>query len=101
MLSSGSDASLCLDNLAHEIGVTNMKPISYTTITTKCAELRHGHEVQLEIESLEAKEKQSSARQMATNEDIKRWPNLRDVCVPETGDKKSNNFGRTRSSTPD
>ena len=86
MLSSGSEGSLYLDSLAHEIGVTDMKPISYTMTTTKCAELRHGHEVQLEIESLEAKEKQSSPRQMATNEDIKRWPNLRDVCVPETGD---------------
>ena len=29
-----------------------------------------------------------SARQMAINEDIKRWPHLCDVSLPETGDKK-------------
>ena len=92
-LDSSSDASLCLDSLAREIGVTDMKPISYTMTTTSCAdgELRHGHEVQLEIESLEGDAKfrlenvlttsnlPVSARQMATNEDIKRWPHLCDV----------------------
>ena len=101
-LDSGSDASLCLDSLAREIGVTDMKPISYTMTTTNCAdgELRHDHEVQLEIESLEGDAKfrlenvlttrnlPVSARQMATNEDIKRWPHLCEVSLPETGDKK-------------
>ena len=44
-LDSGSDATLCLDSLAHEIGVTDMKPTSHTMTTTNCAdrELRHGH----------------------------------------------------------
>ena len=101
-LDSGSDASLCLDSLAREIGVTDMKPISYTMTTANCTEgeLRHGHEVQLEIESLEGDAKfrlenvlttsnlPFSARLMATNEDIKRWPHLCDVNLPETGDKK-------------
>ena len=62
-----------------------MKPISYTMTTANCVdgELRHGHEVQLEIESLEEDAKfrlenvlttsnlPISERQMATNEDIK------------------------------
>ena len=79
-----------------------MKPISYTMTTANCVDrkLRHGHEVQLEIESLEGDAKfrlenvlttsnlPISERQMATNEDIKRWPHLCDVSLPETGDKK-------------
>ena len=101
-LDSGSDASLCLDSLARDIGVMDMKPISYTMTTANCVdgELRHGHEVQLEIESLEGDAKfrlenvlttsnfPVSERQMATNEDIKRWAHLCDVSLPERGDKK-------------
>ena len=65
----------------------------------KCADLRHGHEVQLDIESLDGDTKfrldnvlntrnhPFSSRQIATNEDFKRWSYLRELSLTETGDK--------------
>ena len=66
----------------------------------KCADLRHGHEVQLDIESLDGDTKFRldnvlntrnhllSSRQVATNEDSKRWSYLRELSLPETGDNR-------------
>ena len=63
----------------------------------KCADLRHGHEVQLDIESLDGDTKFQldnvlntrnhllSSQQIATNEDFKRWSYLRQLRLPETG----------------
>ena len=36
-----------------ELDFTDMKPTSYTMTTANCAELKHGHEVQLDYESLD------------------------------------------------
>ena len=78
--------------------LTDKKPISYTMTPAKCADLRHGHEVQLDIESLDGDTKfrldnvlntrnhPFSSRQIATNEDFK-WSYLRELSLPETGDK--------------
>lgn len=92
--------------------LTDKKPISYTTTPAKCADLRHGHEVQLDIESLDGDTKFGldnvlktrnhpfSSRQIATNEDFKRWSYLGEL--PETGDKRINsNFDKQRSPRPD
>lgn len=80
--------------------LTDKKPISYTTTPAKCADLRHGHEVQLDIESLDGDTKFGldnvlktrnhpfSSRQIATNEDFKRWSYLGELSLPETGDKR-------------
>ena len=66
----------------------------------KCADLRHGHEVQLDIESLDGDTKfwldnvlntrnhLLSSRQIATNEDFKWWSYLRELSLPETGDNR-------------
>lgn len=77
-----------------------MKLTSFTMTTANCEEQRSGHEIQLNIESLERDAKFQldnvfttdnlpvTPRHMATNEDLKRWPHLRDISLPETGDKK-------------
>lgn len=54
-LDSGLDVLFCLDSLVCEIGVMDMKLISYIMIIINCVdgELRYGYEVQLEIELLE------------------------------------------------
>ena len=66
----------------------------------KCADLRHGHEVQLDTKSsdrdtkfwldnvLNKRNHLLSSRQIATNEDFKRWSYLRELSLPETGDNR-------------
>ena len=93
-LDSGSDATFCLGSLVQELGLTDMKPTSFPMTTANCEEHRGGHEVQLNIESLEGDAKfqldnvltmdnlHITPRHMATNEDLKRWPHLRDISLP-------------------
>jgi len=77
-----------------------MKPTNYTMTTVNFKEERTGHEVQLNMESLDGEVKFQldhvlttsslpvTPRHMATNEEIRRWSHLDDINLPETGDKK-------------
>lgn len=99
-LDGGSDATLCVESLVQELGVRDMKPTNYTMTTANCKERRSGHEVQLNVESLSGNAKFQlenvlttdsipvTPRHMATNEEVKRWPHLQDIILPETGDRK-------------
>ena len=99
-LDSGSDATFCLESLVQELELKDMKPTSFMMTTVNCEEERTGHEVQLNMESLEGDVKfrlehvlttnslPVTPKHMATNEDIRRWPHFHDICLPETGDKK-------------
>ena len=99
-LDSGSDATFCLESLVQELELKDMKPNSFMMATVNCKEERTGHEVQLNMESLEGDVKfrlehvlttnslPVTPKHMATNEEIRRWPHFHDICLPETGDKK-------------
>ena len=99
-LDSGSDATFCLESLVQELELKDMKPTSFMMTTVNCKEERNGHEVQLNMESLEGDVKfrlehvlttnslPVTPKHMATNEEIRRWPHFHDICLPETGDKK-------------
>ena len=99
-LDSGSDATFCLESLVQELELKDMKPTSFMMTTVNCEEERTGHEVQLNMESLEGDVKfrlehvlttnslPVAPKHMATNEEIRRWPHFHDICLPETGDKK-------------
>ena len=99
-LDSGSDATFCLESLVQELELKDMKPTSYMMTTVNCKEERTGHEVQLNMESLEGDVKfrlehvlnmnslPVTPKHVATNEEIRRWPHFHDICLPETGDKK-------------
>ena len=99
-LDRGSDATLCLESLVQELGTKDMKPTSFTMTTVNLEEERFGHEVQLNIESLDGDSKFQltnvlttrslpvSRRHNAINEDLRRWPHLDDVSLPDTGGKK-------------
>ncbi|XP_068697634.1 uncharacterized protein [Montipora foliosa] len=99
-LDSGSGATFCLESLVQELELEDMKPTSFMMTTVNCKEERTGHEVQLNMESLEGDVKfrlehvlttnslPVTPKHMATNEEIKRWPHFHDICLPETGDKK-------------
>ena len=99
-LDGGSDATLCLESHVQELGSKDVKPTSFTMMTANLEEERFGHEVQLNIESLDGDAKFQltnvltthslpvSRRHIATNEDLRRWPHLDDISLPDTGDKK-------------
>ena len=99
-LDSGSDATFCLESLVQELELKDMKPTSFMMTTVNCKEERTGHEVQLNMESLEGDVKfrlehvlttnslPVTPKHMATNEEIRRRPHFHDICLPETGDKK-------------
>ena len=99
-LDGGSDATLCLESLVQELGSKDMKPTSFTMTTANLEEERFGHEVQLNVESLDGDAKFQltnvltthslpvSRRHIATNEDLRRWPHLNDISLPDTEDKK-------------
>jgi len=99
-LDGGSDATLYLESLVQELGSRDMKPTSFTMTTANLEKERFGHEVQLNIESLDGDAKLQltnaltthslpvSRRHIATNEDLKKWPHRNDISLPDTGDKK-------------
>jgi len=99
-LDSGSDATFCLESLVQELELKDMKLTSYMMTTVNCKEERTGHEVQLNMESLEGDVKfrlehvlttnslPVTPKHMATNEEIRRWPHFHDICLPETGGNK-------------
>ena len=99
-LDSGSDATFCLESLVQELDLKDTKPTTFTMTTVNCEEKRTGHEVQLNMESLDGDVRFQldhvlttnslpvTPRHMATNEEIRKWSHLDDVSLPETGDKK-------------
>ena len=94
-LDSGSDATFCLESLARKLGVEEMKPTNYTMITANSEEQRSGYKVQLSIESLQGDVKFDlndvlttsslpvTLQHMPSYEDLRRWPHLSDVDLPE------------------
>ena len=103
-LDGGSDAGFCLESLVRALDLKDMKPTSFTMATVHCEDERTGHEVQLNVKSLEgdAEFKLSRVltteslpikpRHMATNEEIRKWPHFNDISLPETGDKRVTNL---------
>ena len=99
-LDGGSDASFCLESLVRALDSKDKKPTSFTMATVNCEYERTGHEVQLNVKSLEgdAEFKLSRVlttesllikpRHMAINEKIRKWPHFDDFSLPETGDKR-------------
>ena len=82
-----------------ELGLKDMKLTSFTMTTANLEGERFGHEVRLDIESLEGDAKFQPTNvlttdclpvtrgHLATSEDLRRWPHLSDVNLPNTGDK--------------
>ena len=99
LLDGGSDATFCLQNLVEELGLKDMKLTSFTMTTANRQGERFGHEVRLDIESLEGDAKFQPTNVLATDclpvtrgyvatsEDLRRWLHLSDVNLPKTGDK--------------
>ena len=97
---SWTDATFCLESLVQELDLKDTKPTTFTMTTVNCEEKRTGHEVQLNMESLDGDVRFQldhvlttnslpvTPRHMATNEEIRKWSHLDDVSLPETGDKK-------------
>ena len=52
-LDSGSDATFCLESLVQELDLKDIKPTTFTMTRVNCEEKRTGHEVQLNMESLD------------------------------------------------
>ena len=99
-LNGGSDTTLCLETLVQELAVQDAKPTKYTTTKVNCQQQKSGYEVQLDIESVSGGERfqlegilttdslPMTPRHVATNEEVRRWPHLQDIILPETGDKQ-------------
>ncbi|XP_015754718.1 PREDICTED: uncharacterized protein LOC107334301 [Acropora digitifera] len=66
-LDSGSDATFCLESLVQDLELKDMKPTSYMMTTVNCKEERTGHEVQLNMESLEGDVKFRLEHVLTTN----------------------------------
>ena len=96
----GSDTTLCLETLVQELAVQDAKPTKYMMTTVNCQQQKSGYEVQLDIESVSGGERFQlegiltmdslpvTPRHVATNEEVRRWPHLQDIILPETGDKQ-------------
>ena len=92
-LDSVSDATFCLESLVQELELKDMKPTSFMMTTVSCEEERTGHDVQLNMESLEGDVKfrlwhvltsnslPATPKHMATNEEIRRWPRFHDMST--------------------
>ena len=52
-LDGGSDASFCLESLVRALDLKDMKPTCFTMATVNREDERTGHEVQLNVKSLE------------------------------------------------
>lgn len=96
VLDSGSDASVYLKSLVRALHLKNNKPTSFTIATVNCEDQKTGHKVRLNVKSLEGdaefklsrlltiKSLPVKPRHMATNEEIRKWPHLDDISLPET-----------------
>lgn len=99
-LDGGSDASFCLESLVRELDLKDKKPTSLMIMTVSSKERMTGNKVQLVAKSLEGDTEFKldhvlttdslpvSARHIASNEDIRKWPHFDDISLPETGDRK-------------
>ena len=95
-LDSGSDTILCLKSFAEELGLT----CTPTIATVKYEGREHGHEVQLNVEALSGgvrfhldhvlttESLPVTPKHFATNAELKKWPHLDGISLPEIEDNK-------------
>lgn len=98
-LDSGSDTTLCLRELVDELGV-DCEPCNFTIATVNHEGREIGHQVRLDIEALDGETKFTvdnvlttkslpiAARHFASNQELKRWPHLSGISIPEIDEKK-------------
>ena len=98
-LDSGSDTTLCLNSLVQDLGINSI-PTNFVMATVNHEGKKSGLEVQLNIESLTGKEKFQldhvlttdslpvTTKHFATKNDVKKWPHLNGVDLPEIDSKK-------------
>ena len=99
-LDCGSDATLCLESLVQELSIEDVNPVNYTMTTVNCEQQKTGYDVKLNVRSVSGSERVElknvlttdslpvTPRHIATNEELKEWPHLQDVVLPETRDKR-------------
>ena len=92
---SGSDATLCMESLVEELEIKPKRQARFTMSTVNSQERKCGYEIDLKIESLVGDAHFSlenvlttnrlpvMPKHVATNEEIKKWPHLKDLTLRE------------------
>lgn len=100
LLDNGSDVSLCDKGLAAQLGVQGDERKFYLTTQETRDSPKIGQEISLTVEALDGSDKleikrlwtvdklNASSHSIPTDQDIRRWPHLRDINLPSMDETK-------------